>query len=198
MAKKKTRTTVFLIVNANDMRQELAGGLTTTGYDVHEYMTVNEFLIDKKHHTDGVVVAECRLRGVSGPELCETLQGEVEAFPLVLIANNRDFPTAIASSATELVLPPLDLQSVTAAITRVIEGDDISESEVARGFRRFSNREFQVLELVVAGKSNWEVAEILDVSLKTVEAFRGRIKDKTRAQDVWELVRMWRVWKEIN
>ena len=153
MAKKKTTTTVFLIVDANDLRRVLAGGLKATGYDVHDYMTVNEFLIDKKNHNNGVVVAEYRLRGVTGQELCEVLKSESEAFPVVLISSHHDFPKAIASSATELVMPPVDHQSVTAAITRVIEGDDISESEVARGFRRFSNREFQVLELVVAGKS---------------------------------------------
>lgn len=47
MAKKKTTTTVFLIVDANDLRRVLAGGLKATGYDVHDYMTVNEFLIDR-------------------------------------------------------------------------------------------------------------------------------------------------------
>ncbi len=198
MVKNKTRTTVFLIVDKNALRKELAGGLTTSGYDVHDYMTVNEFLIDKKNHTSGVVVAECRLRGVTGQELCEMLKSESEAFPVVLIASNRDFPTAIASSATELVLQPIDVQSVNTAIARVIEGDDISESEVARGFRRLTEREFQILELVVAGKSSMDVAEMLDISHKTVEAFRARIKDKTRAQDVWELVRMWRVWKQMD
>jgi FixJ family two-component response regulator len=55
-----------------------------------------------------------------------------------------------------------------------------------------------VLKLVVAGKSSIEVAEMLDISKKTVESFRARIKDKTRAQDAWELVRMWRVWKRMD
>ncbi len=147
---------------------------------------------------NGEPTSECRLRGVTGPELCEELKNEAEEFPIVLITNKREIQTAIASSATELLLQPVDTPSMTAAITRVLEGDDMSEKEVTRGFRNISRREFEVLEFVVAGKTSAEVAEILQVSAKTVEAFRARIMAKSRARDVWELVRMWRVWKRMD
>ncbi len=198
MAKTKTRTTVFLIVDKNESRGKIAGDLRIAGYDVHEYMTANEFLFDKVNHTRGVVVAGFRLRGLNGLELCEKLKDEVDDFPVVLMASHQDFPTAIASQAAELALQPVGTQSLIAAITRVIEGDDVTEFEVDRGFRHISNREHQVLDLVVSGNSNAEVAEILQVSAKTVEALRARIMAKSRARDVWELVRMWRVWKRID
>lgn len=175
---------------------ELASGLGNAGYDVHDYMTAREFLIDKRNYSGGVVVTEYRLQGITGPELCQQLAKERADFPTVLITGRVNVSKVLAAKVVEIIVIPFTLKSLQEAITRATEGDDVTDEELERASRKVTGREREICELVVDGKSSREIAAALELSTKAVETHRTKIMDKTRADDVGHLARMWRGWKE--
>lgn len=199
MAKKqpKPATSVFLIVRHRQQCSELAEGIRQAGYSVTEYQTAREFLIDKRHHKQGVVLSELRLLGLMGTELVEQLEGEKESFPVVLITNHADIPKAVKSGG-DFVCGPPTVEALTDAIQRTVSPADPDERDLQKSFQRLTLRELEVLERVVEGKASRDIATDLGVSTKTVEAHRARINAKTRAADVGELVRMWKAWQELQ
>jgi len=196
MAKRTKKSKVFLIINDTDQRAKLATGLRSAGYDVHDYMTAREFLIDQKNHSGGVVIADYRLRGMTGRELAEQLNREGSDFPVVLTAGPADMPKVIGSDAADILVKPVAMDFLEEAIKRATDGELFTDAELERAFRKVTKREREVVALVVAGKSSMEIGEALDVATKTVEAHRLKIMDKTRADDVGHLVRMWRAWNQ--
>lgn len=77
----RKKSHIFMVMKDRQQCSELADGLRQTGYDVTEYQTAREFLIDKRNHTGGTVLAELRLYGMLGDELAKELAGERERFP---------------------------------------------------------------------------------------------------------------------
>ena len=197
MAKQAKKTTVFLIVDDSDQRQRLATELREMGYDVHDYMTGREFMIDQRNHASGVVVADYRLQGMNGRELAEQLAKDRSHFPVVLIAGHADVPKVIGSDAADILVKPVVIKSVHNAIRRAIDGEVFTDAELDLAFRKLTERECEIAGLVVDGKSSREISASLGISTKTVEAHRARIMDKTRADDVGHLARLWRAWQGL-
>lgn len=77
-----------------------------------------------------------------------------------------------------------------------ISGEEYDQANLDHGFDLLTDREYEVLELVMWGISSLPIAAWLGISTKTVEAHRGRIMDKTRAGDVPHLIRLWRAWNQ--
>lgn len=194
MAKRAKKTSVFLIVDDTDQRAKLATALQATGYEVHDYMTAREFLIDQRNHSSGVVIADYRLQGMTGLEMAEQLAKNRSDFPVVLIAGHSDIPKVIGSVAADILVKPVAIESLNAAITRATDGEVFTDAELERAFQKLTGREREIAALVVEGKSSREIAAALGISTKTVEAHRARIMDKARADDVGHLVRLWRAW----
>lgn len=198
MAKRKEKTTVFLIVDDNDQRNELANGLREAGYDVHEYMTAREFLIDKPRYSGGVVVCEYRLHDMTGLELYERLAEERSAFPVVLMTKRIDVSKVLAARVAAFIVRPATIESVHDAIQRVTEGEVFTDAELEHAFQRLSRRELEVGELIVAGHKRHEIAELLKIAMKTVEVHRRRLMDNLRADDLGHLARLCRAWKGMK
>jgi two-component system response regulator FixJ len=195
MPKRAKKTAVFLIIDDRVQRDTLATKLRAAGFEVHDYMTPREFLIDKRNHSSGVIVTDYRLQGITGLELAEQLTSERATFPFVIMAGHADIPKVIAGNMADTVVKPVATEALTAAIARAQEAEDITDDELHRSFRRLTARELQIVGMVVEGKSSREIGAALGISTKTVEAHRARIMDKTRADDVGHLVRLWRAWK---
>ena len=191
MAKRSKKTTVFLIVDDSDQRKNLAAELQSAGYDVHDYMTAREFLIDQRNHSSGVVVADYRLLDMTGVELCEQLAKVRSTFPVALIVNHADIPKVVAAGVFDFIPKPVTVESLQDAITRATDGEEFTDAELERAFRKMTGREREIVALIVDGNSSREIGAALGISTKTVEAHRARIMDKTRADDVGHLVRLW-------
>jgi two-component system response regulator FixJ len=132
---------------------------------------------------------------MTGRELAEQLTRDRSDFPVVLMAGHLDTPKVIGSAAADILVKPVSVESLQAAIKRATDGEVVTDAELERTFKKLTGREREIAALVVAGKSSREIAAALDVSTKTVEAHRSRILAKTRADDVGHLVRLWRAWK---
>lgn len=199
MSKKpaKKKAPIFLIMQDRQQCRELADGVREAGYDVHEYMTAREFLIDKRNHTRGIVLAEYRLPGMLGDELVKELDSEREAFPVILITTTYDSPRVVQTGVDFIVGAPT-VDDLLEALGRTESPEDFDEKALRWGFEKLSQREAEVLDGVLSGKGSREIAFDLGTTSKTVEAHRMRINAKTRARDVGELVRMWKAWQELQ
>ena len=199
LAKKLSREqgNVFLVMQERQQCRELADGVRQAGYDVTEYQTGREFLIDKRNHTGGIVLAEYRLCGMLGDELANELASERETFPIVLIASALDTPRAVKAGVDFIVKMPT-VDELLEAIRRTLAPEELDEKYLRWGFERLTPSEESVLDGVVAGKGSREIGLDLGVSPKTVEAHRARINAKTGARDVGELIRMWKAWRALQ
>ena len=90
----------------------------------------------------------------------------------------------------------LNKSDIETAIKRATEGEVFTDAELELAFKKLTEREREVAALVVDGKSSREIGAELGVSVKTVESHRMRVMDKTRADDVGHLVRLWRAWNQ--
>lgn len=199
MVKKpsKKKAPIILIMQDRQQCRDMADGVREAGYDVTEYQTGREFLIDKRNHTGGIVLAEYRLHGMLGDELVKELASERETFPVVIIATTYDSPRAVKAGVDFIARTPT-VEALLEAITRTETPEIFDERSLRWGFEKLSQSEAKVLDGVLAGKGSREIALDLGISSKTVEAHRCRINAKTRARDVGELVRMWKAGQELE
>lgn len=194
---KKQKVNLFLILRDMTVCRTLGEGLTEAGYNVNEYQTAREFLIDKRNYVQGIVFAELRLLGSWGTELVEQLAGEKDTFPVILLTNTADVPKAV-KTGSDFLCGQWTIEALSDAIARTLSPDEMDERKLHQAFKRMTSKEFEVLELIAEGKPSREIAVVLGISAKTVEAHRARINDKTRANDVGELIRMWKAWQAIQ
>ena len=186
---------IFLIMDDEGQRTQIADDLTKAGFSVRSYFTAREFLLDSADKKGGLVIAGFRLREINGVELVERLAADKTGLPVILLSGHADVPKLIKAEISEFLVHPFDLESLQEAIDRVIKGDKFTDSELTEAFRRLTNRELEIVNAVCSGQSSREVAAEFGISAKTVEAHRARIMDKTRANDVGDLVRMRKAWK---
>ena len=195
-AKASTSATIFLIINSSPERSRLASALADFGFTVHAYQTAREFLLDSQNLASGVVVTDFRLPEMTGTDLLVLLQEVHPGVPVIFICGQADAPAVIQTGSSEFLFRPVDPVDLQKAVIRAINGEEIDETKLDRAFCYVSDREIEVLELVVAGESSRAIADRLNISTKTVEAHRIRISDKTRADNLAHLVRMFRAWNQ--
>ncbi len=119
--------------------RDMAEGVREAGYDVIEYQTGREFLIDKGNHNGGIVLAEFRLYGMLGDELVKELVSERETFPVVLIATPYDGPRAVRTGVDFIARGP-SLEVVLEAIRRTETPEIFDERSLRWGFEKLMNK----------------------------------------------------------
>jgi len=134
---------------------------------------------------------------MSGLELQSYLKENGVALPVIFLSGRADVPKAVRAvreGAIDFLEKPFDYKRVVSLIEDCLRRD--AEGHAAQERRRvhtarlaqLTQREREVLELVVAGRMNREIAEHLDISIKTVEAHRAKIMEKLEVNSVAELV----------
>jgi RNA polymerase sigma factor (sigma-70 family) len=199
--KKRKPFTVFLIVDDQAMRQSLVEILKSEKIDIQDYMTAMEFYRDYRESKPGVVISELNLRGMTGIELVEKLTADKKDVLFTLLAGHADAPVAVKAmqeNVLDFLLKPVNAESLLGLVARAYAqyydvdwefvGEDLEYIEDS--LSRITEREREVLDLLVEGMSSREIGSQLGVSTKTVEAHRARINDKMRSDDLAHLVRM--------
>lgn len=199
--KKRKPFTVFLIVDDEAMRQSLVEILKSEKIDVQDYMTAMEFYRDYRESKPGVVISELNLRGMTGIELVEKLTADKKDVLFTLLSGHADAPVAVKAmqeNVLDFLLKPVRGENLLGLVARAYAqfydvdwefvGEDLEYIEDS--LNRITEREREVLDLLVEGYSSREIGSQLGVSTKTIEAHRARINDKMRSNDLPHLVRM--------
>lgn len=191
-------TLVYVVDDDDAMRDSLRWLLESTGYRVSAYSTAERFLSVYKPGAAACVLLDVRMPGLSGLELQQELNRRGEALPIIFITGHGDVPmavNAVKSGAFHFLEKPFKDEQLLSLIEQAAMSRTPAETVGARGrcaaakLATLTHREREVMDLVVGGLKNKQIAEQLGISVKTVEAHRARAMEKMEASSVAELVR---------
>jgi two-component system response regulator FixJ len=191
--------TIHVVEDDEAMRDSIVALLGDAGYETRAYASA-EALLACGGPKSGCVVSDIRMPGMDGLTLLKKLRAEGSELPLILITGHGDIPLAVAAmkaGAVDFLEKPFEVDALLAAIEdglrRLANPSSHSETSAAAGrlLETLTAREREVLDYLVAGKSNKEVAAALGVSPRTVEFHRAHIMEKTGVKGLAELVRLW-------
>ena len=195
----KERAVVFVVDDDALMREALDNLVRSVGLDVRLYASPQEFLGAQRPDAPGCLVLDVRLPGMSGLTFQQELAKAGVTLPIIFITGHGDVPMtvrAMKAGAAEFLTKPFDDQVLLDAIHAAIERDRARRRDAASlaalkvRYDELTQRERQVMKLVVAGRVNKQIAAELGLSLVTVKVHRGQVMRKMLAKSVAELVRM--------
>ena len=190
---------VHVIDDDDAVRESLAFLLGTAGIDVKTYESAVAFLDVAPEVKLGCVITDVRMPELSGVDLLRRLQELKLGVPVIVITGHGDVPLAVEAmkiGAVDFLEKPFDdevlLASVRSALNQL---DRDSKRQAERGeiegrLATLSNRERDVLEGLVAGHANKQIAYDLGISPRTIEIYRANLMTKMQAASLSDLVRM--------
>ena len=195
--------TVFVIDDDGAVRDSLATLLRAAGLPVRTYESARTFLREFRPELSGCLMLDIRMPGMSGLELQEELDQRRCRMPIIFLTGHGDVPTAVRAlkrGAFDFIEKPHDEQRLVLATRNALRAD--AEQRVGRNptlpspadldqrLALLSTREREVLEHVLLGRPTRAIADILCVSVKTVEFHRSRIREKLRVGSLAEMFRL--------
>ena len=194
-----TDPTVFIVDDDAGTRDSTQFLVKSAGLSAECYSTAHAFLEGYEPHRPGCLVLDVCMPGLSGLDLQEQLKARGILLPVIIITGHAEIPMAVRAlkcGAREFLEKPFVGEILLGCIRDAIAEDALKRIEHARRmeivarFALLTQREEQVMKLVIRGKANKQIATDLYISQKTVEAHRKQVMDKTQADSVAELVRL--------
>jgi two-component system, chemotaxis family, CheB/CheR fusion protein len=169
------------------------------GQKVELFSSSEDFLKAYIRDQRGCLVIDNKLPGMDGVELLERLKSEGSTLPSIMITGHGDTATAVRAlkaGAIDYIDKPMSYEALLSAVERALEIDRssadalIRRRELAARIAELTPRERQVLDLVVGGYSSKKIAQILDISQRTVENHRAAIMRRAGATSLPDLIRI--------
>ena len=191
--------TVFIVDDDPSVRDALGLLLGIHDYRVAMFADADSYLRAFKPHWRGCLLLDIRMPGMDGLTLQRTLLDQGAALPVVIMTGHGDVDSARAAfraQAVDFLEKPIDegrlLAAIGEAFSRQRETIDAAASrdQARRRIDGLTQREREVMERVVAGRHNREIAAELAISPRTVEVHKARMMDKLGVASVAELVRL--------
>ncbi|MGO4151847.1 response regulator transcription factor [Cupriavidus basilensis] len=191
--------TVFIVDDDEAMRDSLTWLLEGNGYQVRSFTSAEQFLSAYDSGQVSCLILDVRMPGMSGPELQERMIAENINIPIVFITGHGDVPMAVSTmkkGAIDFIEKPFDESELRSLVERMLQKarTDHSAAREQRAAKdllgKLTTREQQVLERIVAGRLNKQIADDLGISIKTVEAHRANIMEKLNVNTVADLLRL--------
>ena len=193
------RGTVYVVDDDEAVRDSLQWLLEGQDYRVRCFESAEAFISRYDPREVACLIADIRMSGMSGMELQDRLIDRQSPLPIVFITGHGDVPMAVASmkkGALDFIQKPFNEIQLLQLVERMLETarDLFSEHQQAASrdalLGKLTTRESQVLERIVAGRLNKQIADDLGISIKTVEAHRANIMEKLGANTVADLLKI--------
>jgi FixJ family two-component response regulator len=190
---------VYVLDDDLAVRQALSSVIRSTGLRVETFASTEEFLRHERVDAPSCLVLDVQLPDGSGLDLPSALDARGDSVPIIFITGHGTIPMtvrAMKAGALEFLTKPFREEDLLAAINDALERDRVARrerSEVAALQERLSSltpRERDVLDLVVTGRINKQIAAELGTAEQTIKQHRGRVMRKLGVDSVAELVRL--------
>jgi FixJ family two-component response regulator len=191
-----TSPTVHLVDDDASLLRGLSRMLSASGYPVRTFESAAGFLATHGGHRRGCVVADLEMPHMNGLELQAALAHSGNPLPVVFLTGHGQISScvdAMKNGAQDFLTKPVCLEKLVAAVDRALAQDAAAFERISARenlelrFKRLTTRERQVLEHVVAGKLNKEIAADLGAAERTIKAHRASIMEKLQAHSPAEL-----------
>jgi len=191
--------TVYVVDDDEAVRDSLQWLLEGKGYRVRCFDSAESFLSRYDAREVACLLVDIRMGGMTGLELQARLIEIRSPLPIVFITGHGDVPMAVDTmkkGAMDFIQKPFNEADLVRLVEQMLEHakDSFADSQLAANRdslrSKLTMRESQVLERIVAGRLNKQIADDLGISIKTVEAHRANIMEKLSANTVADLLKI--------
>jgi FixJ family two-component response regulator len=191
--------TVYLVDDDPDLLKALARLLQSAEMKVATYASAQEFLDSHDRSAPGCVVIDLAMPGLNGLQLQQALEQQASVLPIVFLSGRGDIATTVQAmkhGATDFLTKPVDDTELLAAIQEALATDQerrrthAQRDRIAASLAALTGRERQVLEQVVAGRLNKQIAAELGTVEKTIKFHRANLMRKMGVRSVADLVKL--------
>jgi RNA polymerase sigma factor (sigma-70 family) len=190
---------VFIVDDDVSVRDSLSLMLSLQGYATATFASAEDFLRSLQSDWRGCVVADIRMPGMSGLELQESLRGRHPKLAVIIVTAHGDVAAArqaFLSNAVDFIEKPFNPDQIIAAVEKararlLIEDATETSSDAVKAAReKLSERERQVMDLMIKGLHNRHIAKELGISPRTVEVHKARVMEKLGVRNLVDFVRL--------
>lgn len=193
----REKAKIFLVDDDAAVRDSLRWVIESNGWKVEAHPSAEAFLGSYTPDQLGCLILDVRMPGMSGLELQKFLNERQCPLPIIFISAHGTVPTAVhamQAGAVDFLMKPFDNNMLLECVERCVlrahqnANKNTQASTTRELLKKLTAREREVLDLVVAGQSNKQIAAKLKISIKTVEAHRAKIMNKMQVKSLAELV----------
>lgn len=198
---------VYIVDDDFSVRDSLRLLIEATGQAVRQFGSAEAFLQDYNHQVPSCLILDVNLPGMDGLDLQQQLAKKDIAIPIIFISGHADVPDsakAFRAGAVDFLKKPLDtpllIERINEALRKDTEARQERHSKLERQERidRLTDREKEVLHLIMDSYSNKEAARILGISYRTIDLHRAHIMEKLEAGNIVGLIRIAMYNNELN
>jgi two-component system response regulator FixJ len=199
MSTMQTEPVIYVVDDDEAVRQSLEFLLKAAGVAVRSFDSAKAFLDTLPEVGFGCVVTDVRMPEITGIDLLKRVKDAKPELPVIVITGHGDIALAVEAmkiGATDFLEKPFDDDHLLAAVRSALDKEadalkrNAAVAEINDKLTALSNRERQVLEGLVAGHANKNIAFDLGISPRTVEIYRANLMTKMGASSLSDLVRM--------
>ena len=192
-------TTIAIVDDDPSVRKGLERLIRSVGWKTETFGSAQEFLASARPEAPTCIVLDLQLPGLSGLELQKQMTEAGVETPIVFLTGHGDIPAsvkAMKAGAIEFLTKPVDEQDLLNAIQEAIEHDRRTRQQQADvrdlrdRYESLTSREQEVMQQVISGLLNKQIAAEMKITEDTVKFHRGHIMSKMRAGSLADLVRM--------
>jgi len=189
---------IFIVDDDDAQRDSLVWLLESHGYTVRAFSGARDFLAGWKKDFAGCLLLDVRMPGMSGLELFEELIRQHSGLPVIFITGHGDVAMAVAAlkkGAADFIEKPFSAEEMLKIVGNCLARESrereyrLNRADTAHRLAQLTAREREVLDLIIVGKLNKQIADVLGISIKTVEVHRARVMEKMGVSTMASLVR---------